>query len=800
MMQESAVAHVEPENDSAKHVVHVLMQFALAVRYRKNVVIVALAVTSLLGALYYATATRYYSSKASMVLRIGTDTWQPGMAPQESWRQSTMLPTYMGLIKCDKVIEGAVKRLPRAACIDFGQAPPEQWPKLLRSNLSVTNANKTNIVEVSHRSRDPHAAVTVVNAVVDSYQEFMDLTYKGTAGEIREALTRQMNSVTVELDQKERELWQAREQMRDWGVDAESKVLHPLKQRVVDLSNQLTKCRMELLDLRSALVSIQLAVDRGEDLKQHVFALADIVDQEVLLQRLGLSAQDVDYRNRLMQSRIDFLAELAECQKHFGPVHPRILELETRIRQTEEALLGAEDELKQQAAKIQDSQLGPMLVEVIQQKLKVAEEFEAGLQSEYDRAQDRAVKLERQLAWLDKLEKESDRLSDDRDLLLKQIRDIKLQSEGQDVRAHVVDEPKVDLDPVSPKLVQTILIALVSGLGLGLGMVYVLDILDDRFRSLEEMQALLGVPVLAMVRELEMGDADGIGALQTYVAPNATESEAFRTLRTALSLADHDTHQIVISSPEPGDGKTTVLSNLAVAVAQSGKKTLLIDADLRRPGLTAVLGMRGVDGLSSVIRGEDDLVRMSAAHIRPSGLEGLDVLPSGPRPANPAELLGSCRFSELLAWAESVYDQVFIDSPPTLATSDTAVIGRLTNGVVLVVQPAKNRRRMVMRCVENLAVLNIPLLGIVVNRVGPDKGGYYGYGYGGYYGYEYAYKDGLDPEEAEGVPDLGRADSVDAIAPSPQSNDYLRRDEAHPSGGIVPRRVARLDGSSRSRE
>jgi capsular exopolysaccharide synthesis family protein len=305
-----------------------------------------------------------------------------------------------------------------------------------------------------------------------------------------------------------------------------------------------------------------------------------------------------------------------------------------------------------------------------------------------------------------------------------------------------------------------------------------------------------------MVRELEPQEGTGVASLQAYRAPNAAESESFRTLRTALALAEEETSQLVISSPEPGDGKTTVLANLAVTFAQSGKRTLLVDADLRRPRLTAMVGMRGIDGLSSVIRGEEDLVQMAPAHIRPSGLEGLDILPSGPRPTNPAELLGSQRFSELLAWAETVYDHVLIDSPPALATSDTALIGRLTSGVLLVVQPAKNRRRMVMRCAENFAVLKIPLLGLVLNRIGSSKDGYYGYG--GYYGYEYNYHpEAGDEEERAERAEAGEPASDEPASAKPTPRDqadrkHRRRDEAHVPDGIVPRRAAQHEQTDRS--
>jgi len=247
-----------------------------------------------------------------------------------------------------------------------------------------------------------------------------------------------------------------------------------------------------------------------------------------------------------------------------------------------------------------------------------------------------------------------------------------------------------------------------------------------------------------------------------------------------MELADTDLRHIVVSSAEPGDGKTTVLANLAVSYAQSHKRTLLIDADLRRPGLTSMMGMRGIEGLSSIIGGTDDVTTMAKHHIRASGVDGLDVLGPGPRPTNPAEMLADRRFAELLAWAETVYDQILIDSPPALATSDTAVIGRLVDGVVMVVQPDKNRRRLVIRAADSFATLKIRLLGVVVNRVGAEGDrGYYEYGGGYGYGADYA-ADESDQEEAE----RGQV-GPDAIA-----SNRITWDETGHVAEIVPKRVA----------
>jgi capsular exopolysaccharide synthesis family protein len=332
-----------------------------------------------------------------------------------------------------------------------------------------------------------------------------------------------------------------------------------------------------------------------------------------------------------------------------------------------------------------------------------------------------------------------------------------------------------------------------GGFGAGLALVHLLDALDDRFRSLDEMQNRLGVAVLSMVQQMKSPDAAGLEAVTMHSDPTSPESEAFRTLRTALDLSHPDARQLGSSSAEPGDGKTTVLANLAVGYAQSDKKTLLIDADLRRPGLTRMMDLRGMHGLSEILRSDGDIAELAAIHIQASGLKGLDILPSGPRPTNPHELLAGARLSQFLAWAAGVYDQILIDSPPALATSDTAIIGRLVDGVILVVQPAKNRRRLVTRVVESLLMLKIPLLGLVINRVGSDQDqGYYnyhsGYGYGYGYSYGYGYGYGSDYGSHDEGEEGGHAS--DESYPSEDTAPVSLPEESKHSPRTIRRRAA----------
>ncbi len=286
---------------------------------------------------------------------------------------------------------------------------------------------------------------------------------------------------------------------------------------------------------------------------------------------------------------------------------------------------------------------------------------------------------------------------------------------------------------------------------------FALDALDDRFRSPDELRVQLGIPVLAMVRRMENLAATGLEAVQVYAAPQEVASEAFRTLRTTLAFSGGQTQRIVISSAEPGDGKTTVLANLAVSYAQAGKRTLLIDADMRRPGLTALLELRGQQRIVrraafAAARGRS----RAAAHPARWNCRGWKCFPAVHGRPNPAELLASERFSDLLAWAETVYDQVLVDAPPVLAASDAAIIGRLVDGVVLVVRPDKNQRRLVVRAAESFAALGAAMLGVVINRLtsGNDEG-YYGYNYG--VGYGYGYGGGYGVRQPKRSPNSNRA-------------------------------------------
>jgi capsular exopolysaccharide synthesis family protein len=414
------------------------------------------------------------------------------------------------------------------------------------------------------------------------------------------------------------------------------------------------------------------------------------------------------------------------------------------------------------------------------------------LSRQYAQAEEEAVQLNDRMAELRMVEHDLTRLRNLHDGLLARINNIDIGKDQTDLRVAVVSEPKAANGPVSPRLSLVGMMCLLGGLGVGVALVYVLDVLDDRFRSPEELQEQLRVPVLAMIRQLSLPQASGLEAIQVHLAPESVESEAFRTLRTTLAFSGQDMERIAITSTEPGDGKTTVISNLAVSYAHAGKRTLLIDCDLRRPGLTKLFELRGAGGVSEILRSDEDLAALCGERVQATGIDGLDIIPCGPKPSNPAELLSGPRLSDLLAWAETHYDQILVDCPPIMAASDAAIVGRLTDSLILVVQPEKNHRRLVLRAVNGLAAIGVHIGGVVANRISTEKNSGY-YGYGGYgYGYGYGYGENHGGEDSDELPPESsprQGVAAEAVA-EPEETVHAEPSSTSPRRRIKPRRVA----------
>lgn len=311
-------------------------------------------------------------------------------------------------------------------------------------------------------------------------------------------------------------------------------------------------------------------------------------------------------------------------------------------------------------------------------------------------------------------------------------------TENAPIKATIVDPPTVPGSAVSPQPLRNIGLAVVLGLLVGVGLAVLREMLDTTVKTPEQLRTVTGAGNLG---NIFYDPKAAQRPLVTQLDSHAPRAEAFRVLRTNLQFIDVDSSSkvFVMTSPLPGDGKSTSAVNLAITLAQAGQRTILIEGDLRRPKTSDYLGLEANVGLTTVLIGKVDLDDA----IQPWGEDGLHVIASGAIPPNPAELLQSRQMVNVLERLRRHYDVVLIDAPPVLPVADAAVLGRQADGAILVVRHGKTTKDQVATAVERLESVDAVLLGTVFNRT-PEKGND-GYGYG--YGYGYAPVDGADLSE-----------------------------------------------------
>lgn len=280
--------------------------------------------------------------------------------------------------------------------------------------------------------------------------------------------------------------------------------------------------------------------------------------------------------------------------------------------------------------------------------------------------------------------------------------------------------------PIRPRTIMNTLLGTVVGAMLGVGAVFLLEYLDDTVKSPDDIKQNLPVGVLGMVPLLDETD-DQTSSLIVNDSPLHPVAEAFRNLRTSIRFSgvDEPVRTLLVTSPEPSSGKTFTAANLAVAIAQGGQTVVMVDADLRRPMLHRLFGLPKEPGLTSVLLRPEERDTV----LRQTGIKGLQIITSGSRAPNPAELLASNRFRDLISSLAEEADAVIIDSPPVLAVTDAAVLSTLADGTLLIVDCGETRKPAAAEAVQRLTDVGGRVLGVVLNRMTRSAGTYYYYDY-----------------------------------------------------------------------
>ncbi|GGM42552.1 polysaccharide biosynthesis tyrosine autokinase [Microbacterium saperdae] len=296
------------------------------------------------------------------------------------------------------------------------------------------------------------------------------------------------------------------------------------------------------------------------------------------------------------------------------------------------------------------------------------------------------------------------------------------------VHVTVTNPAAVPSAPSSPNIPLLIIIGGLLGLAAGVGFAVLRTVLDTRIHTLHDLETLTDRPLLGGIAF----DPDAPKRpLIVHADPRSPRAESFRTLRTNLQFldVDADSRTFVVSSSGPGEGKSTTTANLAIALAETGARVALLDGDLRLPRIADYMAMEGGVGLTNVLIGQ---VPLSDA-LRKWGTHELYVLPSGPVPPNPSELLGSAAMDTVLSTLDEYFDYILIDAPPLLLVTDAAVIGKKTRGIILAAASGKTRKPELQGAIRTLETAGVDLLGVVITMLptkGPDSYGYGAYTYG----------------------------------------------------------------------
>ena len=721
---------------------------------RKSLVILGVVTGLIIGTLYYARATPVYQSGGQLMVikKSGSPLATQGGDPRQSYYED-YLSTHQTLIRSPLIVQRAVKKHQLASLKMFqGQGDPTAdiiAALTISRDPSAPAGSFNNILLVSFRGSVPEDCGTVLNAVIDSYRDFLDDSYKAASNESLASITRVADSLHKTLLQKQ----QAYREFQD--------KIPPVYWKAGDGANPREEWLAQIHTKR-----LNLVVRRAE-LQAHVndidSAIKEGKERGKVLAMIAASAARSPGKDRSFDDQLLQLA--AEEQKllaDYGPDHPAVMAVRKRIGLVKEFYAQSAGDNKKGP---KDGGKGPetptpgptdpVQWHLLSLKQELAE-LEITLET-LTRIYDGEEKTVREGSKY----KEQDRqMREDivktQELfhpIIKRLEEIKLVQDMGGYDARVLATPGSG-GKVGPVAFQVFALAGLFGFLGGLGLAYLADVTDKSFRTPEEIRSRLGLPLIGHIPVIRPGslppatdDQPLDAALCTYYQPKSVHAEAYRGLRTSLFFCTRgEVHKVIqMTSPNARDGKSTMTSNLGISIAQAGKSILLVDGDLRKPRLHKIFGINPTVGLSNVLTDGVDWRTVTA----PSPVPGLTLLPCGPRPSNPAELLTTPRFHQVVEEWRQAYDFVLIDTPPLLAVSDPSIVAARVDGVVLVLRLVKNGQPNAERAREILGGLGANVFGVVVNGVGRGPGGG-NYDYNRNYAYDYDYDYSYNYREESG--------------------------------------------------
>src|SRR2546426_456544 len=706
-----------------------LRDYWLIIRRRRLIIIASTVLVALLSFWFAKQKVPLYQATAAV--RFEQATQLSGLLVEVlSYSSADNIETQVTLIKSYPILEEVARRLGRLPQAAAGGAVRESkgyWAALdaISVKVKVTRVPTTSILEIMATSTNPREARDLANFIAEVYRDYNRQQRNLRVTEARKFIETQLKEVEARVKRAESEVWAFREANRIISPGAESTVLLSLFTQV---RGDIEKARQQRTELE--LVQARLA-RTDPNASERVF----IDTTNPAMQRLQTMYSE------LLLERNNLALEVTER-------HPRLQALDDRMR---EIRVEMRREVAAQIAALRTREeiLNRQMGDLLQKNREVP-----------------AVELAMQ-----RLQREA-KNNDDLLALLKAKHQEALIKESEKIEEVSIVRPATESDtPIGAETLNTVVVGALLGLSLGLVLAFVQETLDTSIGTIEDVEAYLEVPVLGVVPHIDSREKIGRvlerrpalaqidpeallshALLITHFDPKSPVAEAYRTLRTNVQFArmERAGKILVVTSPTLQEGKTTTIVNLALTLAQSGQRTLLIGGNMRRPSIHRFFGIEREPGLSDILVGSTpwrDCVRTVADILMgrfemedimaAPGLDNLHIIEAGPVPANPSELLSTPAMTGFLHAVRDVYDVVLVDTPPILPVTDSAIVASQADGVILVYQAGKVGRLVLKRAKVHVENVGGKVWGVVLNDVKSEIAGYaYTQYYTHYYGEE----------------------------------------------------------------
>lgn len=586
----------------------------------------------------------------------------------------------------------------------------------LQANLKVEPVKDSRMVRLRYEDADPRLAAIVANTFAEAYVTENLSVRSSTTQNASEWLELQLADLERKLDESGKALFEFKKGhdivATSWE-DRQSMV----SQRLTASNDALTRARVRRAELQARNESMEAMGSSLEKGGTDVESLTPVASNQAIQ---AIKARYVEAQTDCADLRVRYLDG-----------HPKLEACDKKLAIARQALAG---EIK-------------TAIESARREYQEVVKTERNLQALLNETKTDAFGLnqfERDYLELKRSYDNNQRLYE---MVLKRLKDTGVTSMLQVSNVRILDRALPSITPVRPNVVRNLILAIFFGLVGGVALAFLADYLDRTIISQQQIEETLGLTFLGIVPSIERNKDGSPQDLFVATAPKSAVAECLRAVRTNLLFMSPEKplRTIMVTSSGPQEGKTTTATSLAITMAGSGNRVLLVDADMRRPRIHRIFGAPNQEGLSSLILGEGKLLDT----VRDTGVENMWVLPCGPIPPNPAELLHTGAFQKLLAEMAGAFDRVIIDSPPVGVVADAVVMSTQVDGTLMVLKAGKTDRDVARQAVRQLVDVKAPVFGAVLNDLDLNDQKYGQYSY--YYQYGYYYGEGKGAKAKPGA-------------------------------------------------